>query len=83
MIHTKQINRLAYKRLEQIVFCSYNQKLQLIDMEATNDGVDRQDPYDILERSMVMVGNENLDEEILDWIRQSTSMTILVTLILK
>ena len=69
LIHTKQRNRLAYKRLEQLVFCSYNQKLQLRDIEAANDGVDRQDPYDILERSMATVGDENLDEEILDWIR--------------
>ena len=34
LIHTKQRNRLAYPRLEQLVFCYYNMRLKLHDMEA-------------------------------------------------
>ncbi|KAL6312341.1 hypothetical protein AAG906_007990 [Vitis piasezkii] len=34
LIHTKQRNRLAYSRLEQLVFCYYNMRLKLRDMEA-------------------------------------------------
>ncbi|KAJ9678214.1 hypothetical protein PVL29_022952 [Vitis rotundifolia] len=37
LIHTKQRNRLAYPRLEQLVFCYYNMRLKLRDMEAEND----------------------------------------------
>ena len=37
LIHTKQRNHLAYPRLEQLVFCYYNMRLKLCDMEAEND----------------------------------------------
>ena len=37
LIQTKQKNRLAYPRLEQLVFFYYNMKLKLCDMEAEND----------------------------------------------
>ena len=36
LIHMKQRNRLAYPRLQQLVFCCYNMKLKLCDMEAEN-----------------------------------------------
>ena len=58
LIQTKQKNWLVYKRLEQLVFCNYNQKLQLRDMEAATDGVNGQDPYGILERLMATVGQK-------------------------
>ena len=37
LIHTKQSNRLAYSRLQQLVFYYYNMKLKLHDMETEND----------------------------------------------
>ena len=37
LIHTKQINRLAYPRLQQLVFCYYNMKLKIYDMQAKTD----------------------------------------------
>ena len=37
LIHTKQRNRLAYPRLEHLVFCYYNMRLKECDMEAEND----------------------------------------------
>ena len=39
LIYTKQRNRLAYLRLKQLVFCYYNTKLKIRDMEAETDKV--------------------------------------------
>ena len=50
LIHTKQQNRLAYPQLEQLVFCYYNMRLKLRDMEVENDQVAKKyylDPLDI------------------------------------
>ena len=33
LIHTKQRNRFAHVKLEQLVFCYYNTKLKLRDLE--------------------------------------------------
>ncbi|KAL6332423.1 hypothetical protein AAG906_005001 [Vitis piasezkii] len=51
LIHTKQCNCLAYSRLEQLVFCYYNMKLKLRDMEAENDRVDEKYYLDLLDIS--------------------------------
>ena len=57
LIHTKQRNRLAYSRLEQLVFCYYNMRLKLRDMEAENDRVAEKDYLDLLDIS-AEVGEE-------------------------
>ncbi|RVW12082.1 hypothetical protein CK203_087327 [Vitis vinifera] len=57
LIHTKQRNRLAYPRLEQLVFCYYNMRLKLRDMEAKNDRVAEKDYLDLLDIS-IKVGEE-------------------------
>ena len=67
LVHTKQRNRLAYKRLEELVFCSYNMKLQLRDIQS--DAVDRKDPLDMIQRSMEVMGDNVDDDELLQWIR--------------
>ena len=48
LIHTKQQNRLAYPRLEKLVFWYYNMKLKLHDMEIENDQVVEKDCFDLL-----------------------------------
>ena len=40
LIHTKQRNRLAYSKLEQLVSCYYNKKLKLMDITIEKDKVD-------------------------------------------
>ena len=57
LIHTKQRNRLAYSRLQQLVFYYYNMKLKLRDMEAENDRVAEKDYLDLLDIS-TEVGEE-------------------------
>ncbi|CAL2256638.1 unnamed protein product [Prunus armeniaca] len=49
LIHTKQRNRLAYTRLEKIVFCYYNMKLKLRDEEAEMNKVAENDYIDLLD----------------------------------
>ena len=56
-IHTKQQNRLAYPRLEKLIFCYYNMKLKLCDMEAENDRVAKKNYLDLLDIS-IEVGEE-------------------------
>ncbi|RVW78681.1 hypothetical protein CK203_048452 [Vitis vinifera] len=67
LIHTKQRNRLAYPRLEQLVFCYYNMRLKLRDMEAENDRVVEKDYLDLLDIS-VEVGEEE-DNQLFQWVR--------------
>ena len=51
LIHTKERNRLAYPRLQQLVFCYYNMKLKIRNMEAENDKVAENNFLDLLEIS--------------------------------
>ncbi|KAJ9697346.1 hypothetical protein PVL29_009243 [Vitis rotundifolia] len=67
LIHTKQRNRLAYSRLEQLVFCYYNMRLKLRDMEAENDRVAEKDYLDLLDIS-AEVGEEE-DNQLFQWVR--------------
>ena len=57
LIHTKQCNRLAYSQLQQLVFCYYNMKLKLRDMETENDRVAEKDYPDLLD-ILVEMGEE-------------------------
>ena len=51
LIHTKQRNRFAYPRLQQLVFCYYNMKLKIRDMKAKTDKVAKKDYLDLLDFS--------------------------------
>ena len=70
LIHTKQRNRLAYKRLEKLVFCSYNMKLQIREVTRIHDNsTTPMDPLDIIERAFERSGQDNDgDDELLRWI---------------
>ena len=48
LIHTKQRNRLAYPRLQQLVFCYHNMKLKIRDMQAKTDKVAKKNYFDLL-----------------------------------
>ncbi|RVW44978.1 hypothetical protein CK203_077967 [Vitis vinifera] len=67
LIHTKQRNRLAYPRLEQLVFCYYNMRLKLCNMEAENDRVAEKDYLDLLD-ILAEVGEEE-DNQLFQWVR--------------
>ena len=67
LIHTKQRNRLAYPQLEQLVFCYYNMRLKLRNMEAENDRVAKKDYLDLLDIS-VDVGEEE-DNQLFQWVK--------------
>ena len=51
LIHTKQRNRLSYPLLKQLVFCYYNMKLKIQDMQAETDKVAEKDYLDLLDIS--------------------------------
>ena len=51
LIHTKQRNRLAYPQLQQLVFCYYNIKLKIRDMQAETDKAAEKDYFDLLDIS--------------------------------
>ena len=59
LIHKKQINRLAYPRLQQLVFCYYNMKVKIRDMQAETDKVAKKDYLDLLHIS-VEFGEEGI-----------------------
>ena len=66
LIYTKQRNCLAYPQLEQLVFCYYNMKLKLHDMEAKNDQVTEKDYLDFLDISIKMGEKKN---QLFQWVR--------------
>ena len=61
LIHTKQRNRLAYPRLQQLVFCYYNMKLKICDMEAETDKVAENNFLDLLEISVKLVKKKRIN----------------------
>ena len=64
--HTKQRNRLAYPRLQQLVFCYYNMKLKICDMEVETDKVADNNFLDLLEISAEFGEEEN---KLFQWVR--------------
>ena len=67
LIHTKQRNRLAYSRLQQLVFYYYNMKLKLRDMEAENDRVAEKDYLDLLDISTEV--GEKEENQLFQWVK--------------
>ena len=61
LVHTKQRNRVAYNRLEKLVFCSYNMRLQLRDKRNELEGNGIEDPLAWVEQSFNTVGTEEED----------------------
>ena len=67
LIHTKQRNRLAYPRLQQLVFCYYNMKLKIRDMQAETDKVAEKYYLDLLDISTEF--GEEEDNQLFQWVR--------------
>ena len=59
LIHTKQRNRLAYPRLQHLIFCYYNMKLKIHDMQVETDKVGEKNYLDLLDFS-VEFGEERI-----------------------
>ena len=66
LIHTKQRNRLAYPRLQQLVFCYYNMKLKIHDMHAKTDKVAEKNYLDLLDISAEF--GEEEDNQLFQWV---------------
>ena len=67
LIYTKQRNRLAYPRLQQLVFCFYNMKLKIRDMQAETDKVAEKDYLDLLDISAEF--GEEEDNQLFQWVK--------------
>ncbi|KAK3230258.1 hypothetical protein Dsin_002139 [Dipteronia sinensis] len=67
LIYTKRRNRLAYSKLEQLVYCYYNMKLKLRDMVAEKDKVYETDFMDLLQ--VATATGDNNENPFFDWVR--------------
>ena len=67
LIHTKQRNRLAYPWLQQLVFCYYNMKLKIRDMQVEIDKAAEKDYLDLLDISSEF--GEEEDNQLFQWVR--------------
>ena len=67
LIHTKQRNQLAYPKLQQLVFCYYNMKLKICDMQAESDKVPENSYLDLLDISAEF--GEEEDNQLFQWVR--------------
>ena len=66
LIHTKQRNRLAYLTLQQLVFCYYNMRLKIRDMEVETDKVAENNFLDLLEFSVEF--GEKEENQLFQWV---------------
>ena len=66
LIHTKQRNRLAYPRLQQLVFCYYNMKLKIRDMESKTNKVAENNFLNLLEISAEF--GEEEENQLFQWV---------------
>ena len=64
---TKQRNRFAYPRLQQLVFCYYNMKLKIRDMQVETDKVAEKNYLDLLDISAEF--GEEEDNQLFQWVR--------------
>ena len=67
LIHTKQRNQFAYPRLQQLVFCYFDMKLKIRDMQAETDEVDEKNYLDLLD-ILAEFGKED-DNQLFQWVR--------------
>ena len=67
LIYTKQRNCLAHVKLEQLVFCYYNIKLKLRDLEAERDKVEETEFVDLLE--IAVHPNDDNEDPLYQWFR--------------
>ena len=67
IIHTKQRNQFAYRRLKQLVFCYYNMKLKIRDVETEIDKVAKNNFLNLLEIS-VEFGEEE-ENQLFQWVK--------------
>ncbi|XP_048429464.1 uncharacterized protein LOC103965734 [Pyrus x bretschneideri] len=67
LIHTKQRNSLAHSRLEKLVYCYYNMKLQIREKEEEIDHVNRGDPRDVFD--IVAEDDDAEGNQLYQWIR--------------
>ena len=67
LIHIKQRNRLAYPQLQQLVFCYYNMKLKIRDMQAETNKVAENDYLNLLDISVEF--SEEEDNQLFKWVR--------------
>ena len=70
LIHTKQRNRHAYFKLEQLVFYYYNMNLKLRDIAAEKDKVNETDFINLLQVA-AEAGDDN-ENPIFDWVRPAS-----------
>ncbi|KAK2662849.1 hypothetical protein Ddye_001423 [Dipteronia dyeriana] len=70
LIHTKQRNRLAYSKLEQLVYYYYYIKLKLRDMATGKDKVIETYFMDLLQVA-AEAGDDN-ENPVFDWIRPTS-----------
>lgn len=68
LVHTKQRNRLAYDRLQSLVYCSYNTRLRDRDRSAQLQPPNIEDPLGLVEHS-IGVSQLHNDDIFTDWIR--------------
>jgi hypothetical protein len=66
LIHTKQRNRLAYDKLEMLVYCYYNMKLRLRDKIAEENVIIENDYIDLLHTTNEPLSNGN--DPLEEWI---------------
>ena len=69
LIYTKQRYWLDYTRLQQLVFCYYNMKLKIRDMQVETDKVAENDYLDLLDISLKF--GEEEDNLLFQWVRLS------------
>ena len=67
LINTKQRNRLAYPRFQQLAFCYYNMKLKIRDMEVETDKVAENNFLDLLEISTKF--GEEEENQLFQWVK--------------
>ena len=67
LISTKQRNQFAYPRLQQLVFCYYNIKLKIHDMQANTDKVAEKNYLDLLD--ILAEFGEEEDNQLFKWVR--------------
>ncbi|XP_058086672.1 uncharacterized protein LOC131233864 [Magnolia sinica] len=71
LIHTSKRNRLAYEKLQKLVYCHYNMKLRERQLRVDRDMEENQDPLDLLSiGNMAQIGDDD-EDPLYEWVKSA------------
>ena len=71
LIHTSKRNKLAYEKLQKLVYCHYNMKLRERQLRVDQDMVENPDPLDLLSIGTMAQIGDDAEDPLYEWVKSA------------